>query len=68
MPRPQLRSRSLKRVKKKLPGGAFVTHYSKRRPSGAKCAKCKAPLRGVPRVLDSKMKKLGKTAPDIGFR
>jgi len=48
MPRPGLRVRSLRKVKIKLPGGAFIIHYFKRRPSQAVCANCKRPLQGVP--------------------
>ena len=49
MPRPGLRVRSLRKVKIKLPGGASIIHYFRRRPSEAVCANCKRPLHGVPR-------------------
>ena len=49
MPRPGLRVRSLRKVKVRLPGGASITHYFRRRPSQAVCAECKKPLHGVPR-------------------
>lgn len=52
MPRPRYRSGSLRRVKKKTPGGKSVIHYEKRRKSPYKCAICGAPLFGVP--LDPK--------------
>lgn len=61
MPRRKLRTRFLRRIKKKLPGGAFVMHYTKRKPAKAKCAKCKKPLRGVPRASSIKMKRIAKT-------
>jgi large subunit ribosomal protein L34e len=57
MPRPALRTRSLRRIRTKLPGGAFVIHYFKRKPSGAVCAICKKPLHGVPRKLPSKLRR-----------
>ena len=44
MPRPGLRVRSLRKMKVKLPGGASVIHYIKRRPSGAVCAGCRRVL------------------------
>ncbi|MBU0530824.1 MAG: 50S ribosomal protein L34e [Candidatus Aenigmatarchaeota archaeon] len=61
MPRPALRSRSMRRVKKKTPGGRSVIHYSKKKPKPAVCASCKAKLHGVPRDLPYKIGKLAKT-------
>ena len=58
MPRPSLRTKSLRRILKKIPGGAFVIHYSNRKPSVAKCAKCKQPLKGVARKTPSKLKRI----------
>jgi len=61
MPRPALRSRSLKRIPKKIPGGASVVHYARKEPSKPICASCKKPLHGVPRGRKAKIKKLPKT-------
>lgn len=61
MPRPALRSRSMRRVKKRLPGGSSVIHYSKKKPSKPICSGCKKPLHGVPRDLPQKIEKLPKT-------
>lgn len=47
MPRPALRSRSLRRVQVRTPGGATVTRYEKKRNGVAVCAICKKPLHGV---------------------
>lgn len=58
MPRPSLRSGALRRVKKKLPGGAFIIHYLKRKPSPSRCAACGKKLHGVPRENPSMLKKL----------
>ncbi len=59
MPQPRFRSRSYRRVRKKLPGGSNVIHYEKRLPRVAKCANCNSELKGIPRGRPSKMKKLG---------
>ncbi|MBL7169713.1 MAG: 50S ribosomal protein L34e [Candidatus Aenigmarchaeota archaeon] len=61
MVRRALRSRSLKRSQKKVPGGRTVTHYRRRKPSLAKCAKCGSLLKGVPRLRPSDLRKLPKT-------
>ncbi|MEM5812456.1 MAG: 50S ribosomal protein L34e [Candidatus Aenigmatarchaeota archaeon] len=58
MPRPGLRVRALRKIRVKLPGGAFIIHYFKRKPSPAVCANCKKPLHGVPRERPSIIKKL----------
>jgi large subunit ribosomal protein L34e len=61
MPRPALRSTSWRKIKKKLPGGRFIIHYLKRKPSISVCAVCKKPLHGVPRDIPSKIRRLSKT-------
>jgi large subunit ribosomal protein L34e len=61
MPRPSLRSRTLRRIKKKLPGGASVIHYLKRNPSPARCAVCGRPLHGVAGGRAVSIKKLAKS-------
>ena len=61
MPRPSLRSRTLRRIKKKIPGGASVIHYLRREPSKARCSECKKPLHGVASKRPSRMKRLAKT-------
>jgi len=61
MPRPSLRSRTLKRIKIKIPGGARVIHYIKKRPSKPKCARCKSILAGTARGTKSTVKRLSKS-------
>ena len=56
MPKPSLRSRTLGRIKKKVPGGASVIHYFRRKPSVAKCAICKKPLNAVVKQRPTKAK------------
>ncbi|MCG2870448.1 MAG: 50S ribosomal protein L34e [Vulcanisaeta sp.] len=47
MPRPALRSRKLRRIKTRTPGGRLVTHYEKRFASKPRCAICGKPLSGI---------------------
>ncbi|QGA54535.1 50S ribosomal protein L34e [Sulfolobus sp. E5-1-F] len=47
MPKPALRSRSLRRIYMKLPSGKTVIHYERKKNDIAKCAICKKPLHGV---------------------
>ena len=61
MPRPALRSRSLRRVKVRTPGGRVVIHYERRKPKPARCGLCGAILGGVPRERPSRMRKLAHT-------
>ncbi len=58
MVRRSLRSTSLRKMKVKTPGGRTVTHFLERKNAAGKCAVCKQPLHGVPRVRDSGMAKL----------
>ena len=57
----QTKSRSLRRVYKKTPGGKNVIHYERRKPSKALCS-CGAALKGVPREIPSKLGKIPKTS------
>ena len=61
MPKRSLRSRSLRKLKVKTPGGRSVIHYGERKNSAAKCAVCKKPLHGTPRARDSGIAKLSRT-------
>jgi len=62
MPEPRYRSRTLRRVKRKLPGGNTVIHYEKRKPKLGVCSVTGEKLQGVPRERPFKMQKLGKSA------
>ena len=62
MPRGMFRSRTLRRVFVKTPGGRNVIHYRRRKPSKAVCSACKTQLAGVPRELPYKMANMPKTA------
>lgn len=61
MPRPAERSRSLRRIKLKMPSGKFKTVYTKRKSKPARCAICKKPLHGTVRGLPFKIKRLART-------
>ena len=61
MPEPYKRSRRLRRLQVKVPGGATKLHYQERKPGKAKCGKCGALLKGVPRERPFKMQNLPKT-------
>jgi len=61
MPEPYKRSRSLRRLQIKVPGGATRLHYRERKPGKAKCNSCGSILKGVPRERNLKMHKLPKT-------
>jgi large subunit ribosomal protein L34e len=61
MVKPGQRSRTLRRVYRRTPGGRTVRQFKKRKPSKAKCGKCGNVLAGVPRERPYKMKRVPKT-------
>ncbi|MBI2650068.1 50S ribosomal protein L34e [Candidatus Woesearchaeota archaeon] len=61
MPAPRLRSRSLRKVFRKVSGGRVSLHYKKKKPKNAKCGNCGALLKGVPRALPFRMRSMAKT-------
>jgi len=61
MPVPRLRSRSLRKIFRKVPGGRVSIQYKKRKPKAAKCSNCRAVLKGVPRERPFKMRSMAKT-------
>lgn len=61
MPRPNKKSRSLRRISVKTPGGKTTIHYKFRKPKAAKCSKCGAVLKGIARERPYKMKKMAKS-------
>ncbi|RLE97670.1 MAG: 50S ribosomal protein L34e [Thermoprotei archaeon] len=50
MPRPALRSRTTKRKLVRTPGGRLVIHIIDKKHDYPKCAICKRPLHGFPRM------------------
>ena len=61
MPSGKHKSRSMRRVYVKKPGNTVNISYRKAKPSKAKCAKCGAVLKGVPRERPYKMQNMAKT-------
>lgn len=62
MVRPSLRSRSLARRYVRLPSSRVTIHYVRRRPKPAKCAICKKPLNGVPRLKPVELRGIPKSS------
>lgn len=60
-----LKSRTLRRVKVRTPGGRTVTHYRQRNRQTSKCAVTKKPLRGLPRLTNRKFKNLNKSQKTV---
>ncbi len=58
---PRLRSNTLRKVKKKTPGGKVKVYYEPKKPSKSKCAACGRTLQGVPKLKPSNLKKLSKS-------
>ncbi|MEM4397594.1 MAG: 50S ribosomal protein L34e [Candidatus Woesearchaeota archaeon] len=65
MPAPRFRSRTFRRVSKRLPSGKVKIHYEKRKNSLPKCAICKTELKGIPKTTNSEFKKLTKSEKTI---
>ena len=49
------------KVKRRTPGGRIAVHKRKRKPKIARCAICKKPLHGVPRLRPSKLRNIAKS-------
>ncbi|MCS4541568.1 MAG: 50S ribosomal protein L34e [Euryarchaeota archaeon] len=49
MPAPRYRSRTMKKVQRKTPGGKTVTHYKAKKVGAPICGVCGRPLSAVPR-------------------
>ncbi len=56
------KSRSMRRVYIKTPGGTNKISYRSRKPTQAKCAKCKANLSGVSRATKAEITNMPKSA------
>ena len=56
------KSKTLKKVFVRTPGGKTVTHYRKRKPAASKCSSCGEKLKGVPRERPKALKKINRSA------
>ncbi len=56
------RSRSLRRVRIKTPGGQTKIYYKKPKPGLTTCSNCKMPIHGVPRMFSHKFRNLPKSS------
>lgn len=61
MPQKMKRSRTLRRIFVKTPGGRTVMHYRQRKPAKAQCAGCGRVLAGVARGRASELHKMAKS-------
>jgi len=57
MPRPAYRSRSLRRVYVRTPGGRLVVHYEDRKVNPPRCAICGSILQGFPKMTRRKARR-----------
>lgn len=62
MVRPQLRSRSYRKVYRRTPGGRVAIHFVERKPARAKCGSCGIILHGIQTERPTKMSNLRRTA------
>ncbi|MAF34460.1 50S ribosomal protein L34e [Candidatus Woesearchaeota archaeon] len=56
------RSRTLRRVKVKTPGGKTITHYRIRKPGKPQCRDCGNYMHGIPHVIRSVLRGLTRSA------
>ena len=61
MPRPNKRSRTLRRVFVRTPGGTNKILYKKRKPRSPHCANCGKPLHGTIRAITSVLRNVSKS-------
>ena len=54
----KFKSSRFRKVFVKTPGGNTVVHYTERKVNLPKCAQCKAVLKGMPKLVNSKFKNL----------
>lgn len=61
MTAPNRRSRRLRRLHRKTPGGVTRLIYAKRTPKQAHCRVCRAVLQGIPRARAKSLHKMSKS-------
>jgi large subunit ribosomal protein L34e len=65
MPRMSRRSRTLRRVHRKMPGGSTRLVYEKRKPGVIRCALCGIELKGIPRLRPFKAQNISKSKKKV---
>lgn len=55
------KTKRFRKVFVKTPSGNNVIHYVKRKVAIPKCAECKQPLKGIPKLIASKFRTLPKS-------
>ena len=61
MPTGKFKSRSMRRIFRRTPGGKTVLRYELRRPAKIRCSRCDAELPGVPRLRVPQLARLAKS-------
>jgi large subunit ribosomal protein L34e len=61
MPQPRFRSRSKRRIQKKMPGGRTKLVYSAKKPGLPRCSLCGEELKGIPRLSANQAKNAPKS-------
>ena len=61
MPQPNRRSRTYRRVKRKLPGNTIKLHYKLKKPKAHSCGACGRALAGTVRERPAKLASYSKT-------
>ncbi len=62
MPEPRKRSRTLRRVYIRTPGGRNIIHYSRRKPKLGTCSVTGQTLKGVPRATKAELQHMPKSS------
>lgn len=61
MVQPRLKSKSFRKVKKRVPGGRLAMHFVRKQPSLPACSTCRKPLHGVAKGRGYQVSKLSKS-------
>ena len=65
MPRPNKRSRTLRRVFTRIPSGISKLVYKPRKPSRIKCAECKTILHGISAMSKAELRNISNSQKKV---
>ena len=65
MPRPNKRSRTLRRVFVRIPSGISKLTYKARKPSRIKCAECKTILHGISAMSKAELRNISNSQKKV---